>query len=350
MSLTRRESDVASGIDLIKEDYPSYSEGDLTRHFMCFKEYDLDGTGFITPENLKAILDTMDDAVVITIEEVQGMIAEVAVLCEHPNDGKLSFRDYMKCMEYERIKDEHNAKVEAAAEEVVSHILDASMREPSVREGEDSGAAIEEPVREEVVPELLKRASMAGEEVDADAARGLCQSMLELEVAKEPELAPEAPPAAAAAAEGAAAEEAPQQLMRGTSFKVFDNLAKKRIAAFTTAVEEKKADAEKSERAVEGAVDDFKDRMARFKRIEAKTAPKGPGEKPKAACSVYDDNVHLQTLKNKCAAFEEAGKRTEVVAKKSWGVAGPGGQYHKKTIFVDAAARKGPPPKVNLFK
>ena len=236
MSLTRRESDVASGIDLIKEDYPSYSEGDLTRHFMCFKEYDLDGTGFITPENLKAILDTMDDAVVITIEEVQGMIAEVAVLCEHPNDGKLSFRDYMKCMEYERIKDEHNAKVEAAAEEVVSHILDASMREPSVREGEDSGAAIEEPVREEVVPELLKRASMAGEEVDADAARGLCQSMLELEVAKEPELAPEAPPAATAAAEGAAAEEAPQQLMRGTSFKVFDNLAKKRIAAFTTAV------------------------------------------------------------------------------------------------------------------
>ena len=84
MSLTHRESDVASGIELVKEDFPSYSEGDLARHFMCFKEYDLDDAGFITPENLKAILDTMDDAVVITIEEVQGMIAEVAVLCDHP--------------------------------------------------------------------------------------------------------------------------------------------------------------------------------------------------------------------------------------------------------------------------
>ena len=346
MSLNRRESDIASGIELVKEDFPSYTEEDLVRHFMSFKEYDLDGTGFITPENLKAILDTMDEAVAFTMEEVQGMIAEVAILCDHPNDGKLSFRDYMKCMEYERVKDEHNAKVEAAAEEAVSQILEASLREPSGVEG-----AAEEAPREEVVPELLKRASQEGEELDAGLARDLCQSMAELEVAKQPELAPEAPPAEAEpAAEGTATEAPPpQQLMRGSSFKVFDNLAKKRIAAFQTAVEEKKADAEKSEKAVEDAVDDFKDRMARFKRIEAKAAPKkGPDSKPLA--SVYDDNIHMQTLKNKCAAFEAAGKQTEVIAKKSWGVAGPGGQYTKKTIFVDAGARKGPPPKVNLFK
>ena len=95
MSLNRRESDIASGIELVKEDFPSYTEEDLVRHFMSFKEYDLDGTGFITPENLKPILDAMDEVVAFTMEEVQGMIAEVAILCDHPNDGKLSFRDYM---------------------------------------------------------------------------------------------------------------------------------------------------------------------------------------------------------------------------------------------------------------
>ena len=150
---------------------------------------------------------------------------------------------------------------------------------------------------------------------------------------------------AEAAAEGTAAEvPPPQQLMRGSSFKVFDNLAKKRIAAFQTAVEEKKADAEKSEKAVEDAVDDFKDRMARFKRIEAKAAPKkGPDSKPLA--SVYDDNIHMQTLKNKCAAFEAAGKQTEVIAKKSGASRGRAASTPRRRSSSMPAPEKGPRPR-----
>ena len=40
----------------------------------------------------------------------------MAILCNHDNDGKLSFRDYMKCMAYEIKKDQHNYAVEEAQE------------------------------------------------------------------------------------------------------------------------------------------------------------------------------------------------------------------------------------------
>ena len=47
----------------------------------------------------------------VSQEVVTGMITEVSILCGHDDDGKLSFRDYMNCMSYEKIKDEHNAQL-----------------------------------------------------------------------------------------------------------------------------------------------------------------------------------------------------------------------------------------------
>ena len=41
------------------------------------------------------------------------MIAEVAILTCHDNDGKLSFRDYCACMDYENIKNETNEMADA---------------------------------------------------------------------------------------------------------------------------------------------------------------------------------------------------------------------------------------------
>ena len=65
-------------------------------------------------------------------EVVTGMITEVSILCGHDDDGKLSFRDYMSCMSYEKIKNEHN-KVAEEALEAAEECLERGITDPQVR-------------------------------------------------------------------------------------------------------------------------------------------------------------------------------------------------------------------------
>ena len=57
------------------------------------------------------------------------MITEVSILCGHDDDGKLSFRDYMNCMSYEKIKNEHN-KVAEEALEAAEECLERGITDP----------------------------------------------------------------------------------------------------------------------------------------------------------------------------------------------------------------------------
>jgi hypothetical protein len=121
--MDRTESDMFSGLQasLSKnqaEWADKYPEAELEQNFTRFKEYDLDDTGFITPANLKAILDTME--VPVTMDDVSNMILEIAILSGHDNDGKLSFRDYMKCIDHEKNMRAHNDSIDAMNELALS--------------------------------------------------------------------------------------------------------------------------------------------------------------------------------------------------------------------------------------
>ena len=74
-SLQRRISDMQSGIALVRDDFPGVAEEELEKSFAAFKQYDIDDSGFITPENLKAIMDVMELGV--TMDDISGMIDEV---------------------------------------------------------------------------------------------------------------------------------------------------------------------------------------------------------------------------------------------------------------------------------
>ena len=67
--------------------------------------------------------------VAVSQEIVTGMITEVSILCGHDDDGKLSFRDYMNCMSYEKIKNEHN-KVAEEALEAAEECLERGITDP----------------------------------------------------------------------------------------------------------------------------------------------------------------------------------------------------------------------------
>jgi len=149
--MDRTESDVMSGMAISMEKnkmewQDHYADSELEHFFARFKEYDLDDTGFITPGNLKAILEVMD--VNVSHDDVSNMILEVAILSNHENDGKLSFRDYMKCIDYENQKKAHNDTIDAMAE------LDLS------REDEPP-ALTEEPVEPPPPMERMRGSSFA---------------------------------------------------------------------------------------------------------------------------------------------------------------------------------------------
>jgi len=135
--LDRTESDILSGTEVSRnyERHPNFSTEEMDRHFELFQEYDIDKSGFITPDNLMAVLAAME--VSLSEEQVKLMIEEVAVLSGHDNDGKLSFRDYMGCIAYDKSADAHNHMVEANEE------LRLSIGEAAAESGER--AAEEQP-------------------------------------------------------------------------------------------------------------------------------------------------------------------------------------------------------------
>lgn len=164
----RRASDAASGLSLKREEWPDYTDDDLVREFEMFQHYDLDSTGFISPENLFEVLQAME-VTDVSMEMVNSIIEEVAILTGHDNDGQLSFRDYMHAIRQDRGAAAHNAALDAAAEKRLSQ----AETEPLDLEPPQSGAEPEpEPEPEEkpqASPDEMKPAAPVEE---ARARRG----------------------------------------------------------------------------------------------------------------------------------------------------------------------------------
>jgi len=205
----------------------------------------------------------------------------------------LSFRDFMKCMEYEKKKEQHNDAV-AAAEELAELGIDAKERD------------------------LLCDKTSVREEEEAEAEEDIV----------------------------------PGGRMRGTSFAVLNNIAASRIKAFMqneeqTAAEEKpKPDMSKANAVAE--------RMAKFKRTDvasvATSAYEAQKQKNTGLLPLKDENLWKATLKNKLAAFEAAKKAADndqPSFKKSWRNQGYQ-QWKSKRQVVGADGSVGPPPKVDL--
>jgi len=182
--MSRTQSDVLSGQDLGNartnyERYPNFSTVELDTFFAQFTTYDIDDTGFVSAENLEEVSKALGCD--MTAEQVKQMLDEVSILSGHENDGKLSFRDFMGCIQYERDATAHNSKVQA-----------------------------DEELAEATAALRLSQAGASGEGCEA-----------------------------APAADEAAATEAfvPQTRMRHSSFSVMHTLAKSRIATFPQVVE-----------------------------------------------------------------------------------------------------------------
>lgn len=115
----RTATDAVSGLALNRSDFPTYSDDELLTHFTTFTQYDLDSSGFISPQNLLDVLTAME-VPEASEEMVKLIIEEVAVLTGHENDGKLSFRDYMTCMEMDHQAAMHNLALDAEEELAVT--------------------------------------------------------------------------------------------------------------------------------------------------------------------------------------------------------------------------------------
>mgnify|MGYP006148453417 CR=1 FL=1 len=114
----RTVSDMMSGMAITRSEhkaYQNFTDEQLEAHFTRFKQYDLDDSGFVTPENLADIFKALDMPDVTQLQCVN-MIEEVAILVGHDNDGKLSFRDYCMIITYEQEKQATNDAADAAEE------------------------------------------------------------------------------------------------------------------------------------------------------------------------------------------------------------------------------------------
>jgi len=131
----RRASDEVSGLALKPADFPDYSNDDLMQHFKTFTAYDLDSSGFISPENLLDVLKALE-VKGASIEMVRNIIEEVAILSGHDNDGKLSFRDYMHVIKYDHDAAAHNLALDAQTE------LNLSVREEEESMRESGRASV----------------------------------------------------------------------------------------------------------------------------------------------------------------------------------------------------------------
>lgn len=109
----RTVSDAHSGLSLnATEWHGKYSHDELARHFELFNRYDIDSSGFISKENLLDVLQAME-VQNANLNMCTAIIDEVAVLCNHDNDGVLSFRDFMKAIEYDHQAARQNQSLDA---------------------------------------------------------------------------------------------------------------------------------------------------------------------------------------------------------------------------------------------
>lgn len=303
-SKTRSESDVSSGLALPLTMSTAFGDAELQEHYDRFKSFDLDDSGFISAENLKAILEAL--GVAHTEADVANMIEEVAILSGHENDGCLSFRDYIHCLEYESRREAVNEAIDAARERELS----VGPAAPAEAPAEATGAAeVEALALEAAVPEAAET-----------------EAAIETETAVPDATEPEA------ATQAAEVEETPYR-MRRSSFGALDALARGRIARFETVIQET---------VKEAAVDDATARrQARFAAKLAKFQQPAPSE---AAAAVED--AYKRSVKDKLHAFEaaNAGAASQVEFRKTWKKVGSS-HWRQKTQVAGA-----PPPKRNIHE
>lgn len=177
--MNRTESDAMSGLSLDRNipEWSEYTEVELERHFSRFKEYDLDNTGFVTEANLKTILEAME--IPCTDEQVKNMITEAGYLTGHENDGRLSFRDFMKVMDYEAKRAAHNERVDS-----VSELAEAGVEPPPDFEAtrlRGSSLAVMDTLatsRIEAFQQVIKDAKKKEKEIPATPAAARFQNKL----------------------------------------------------------------------------------------------------------------------------------------------------------------------------
>jgi len=281
--LQRSRSDVMSGLNAPTYSLnSSYSEKELQAHYERFKAYDLDESGFISADNLGAILTALE--IPHTAEQVVNMIAEVAILSGHDNDGQLSFRDYIRCMEYEAQREAVNESIEAAHEERMSARLSRT----------------EEPAEVEAVEPAAEEAAVE--------------------------------PAAEAEAEAEAeASVTEQRRMRRSSFATLDMITRTRINRFQQAVDEAAKVNKVSDEAARRQMR-FQSKLAKFEAPIG--TPRGNEQ----------ETMYKKSVKDKLNAFEVAHSAAvdQVAFKKTWKKVGAGNWKQKSQV---AGA---PPPKRNI--
>ncbi len=309
----RTVSDAMSGLSLTRdanEAYAAYTQEELEGHFARFKQYDLDNSGFITPANLKAILEALEMPD-ITDAQCANMIEEVAILVGHDNDGKLSFRDYCSLLTYEEKKKLEDEVYQAAEE------LRNSLREEPVPEEDEASAQPPVPPPAPLAPEA---AALAEELHDS------------LRVEEPPEEGADASAATAATAADAAPAPAPAASVvrrRGSSFAVFDTIASSRIGRFEQVIQDVAAKEQTDPKAMYKQKA-FDSKLAKFKAIETG-----------APAKIGAEDMHKKTLKAKLHAFEAAAKKEPPVAfKTSWKNVRAGNWQQKKTIAGGVAPKK----------
>jgi len=276
----RTASDVMSGVNISScyKTFPNLPVEDLQKHFQMFKSYDIDDSGFITPGNLLDVVEAM--GLGLTEEQVVGMIEEVAVLSGHSNDGYLSFRDFMACIQYERTAEAHNTGVDAE-EELLSLRIEEEPPVVSSPPADDKG--LEQQQAQSMPPPTTEGAAEHAEAAEA-------------------------------------AEEPPKMRMRHSSFSVMNSIATSRIQTFQQAVEVAVTEKNKP------LPTKFTNRLEKFKRVEA-------GE----AMTLNNEKLQESALKSKLRAFEQASKKDPVAFKKSWKNVRPG-SWKPKTVVAGGVA------------
>ena len=101
--------------------FPGVPQAEVRRHHQEFLEFVLEdeaklGSYYITPTSLVELLHAhgMED---MDLEQAKAMLAEVAVLNGHDDDGKLSFRDYICSVLYDEQREENNALYDDAVDD-----------------------------------------------------------------------------------------------------------------------------------------------------------------------------------------------------------------------------------------
>lgn len=259
MPMNRRSSDVMSGLELKRDAYADITNEELDRHFEMFQAYDLDSTGFISPENMLDVLMAME-VPDVSIDTVRAMIEEVAVLTGHENDGKLTFRDFMNIVQHDKKAAEQEGSEEATAERKLSNSSDASAA-PEPSGGDESNNQPEDstPAVPASVPEPSAAPAAVVEETTISAEPG----------------------------------PRPELRTRRSSFSALNSLAASRIKTFQATVQEA------SER----------EKLNAFKKKPVEL--KGP--------MVNSDDMHMQSLRDKLQAFEVAATyKGTIERKKTW--------------------------------